>query len=95
MAIFVILSKVSPGSFDSPKDFKRVADTVGKRIREDCPGLTWLQSLSTMGRYDVLDIVETADSREAERASMIIRSLGKSETEVLPAKSWKEFLDGL
>jgi uncharacterized protein with GYD domain len=52
-------------------------------------------SFATLGRFDVVDIVEAADLKEAEKAAMIIRAYGHASTETLPATPWKEFLAAL
>jgi uncharacterized protein with GYD domain len=45
-----------------------------------------------MGRFDVVDIVESEDPKQITRAAMIIRSYGHSTTETLLAMDWGEFL---
>ena len=95
MATYIILSKVSPEAFRDPKDFRKLADTVSKRIREECTGVTWKSSFATMGRFDVVDIVESEDSRQVEKAAMIIRAFGHSSTETLLATPWHDFLEML
>jgi uncharacterized protein with GYD domain len=39
-----------------------------------------------------VDIVETDDPKQVERAAMIIRAYGHSTTETLMGTPWKEFL---
>jgi uncharacterized protein with GYD domain len=95
MATFVILSHISPDAVNDPKDFKDFAKTVSERIKQQCPGVTWKDSFATLGRFDVVDIVEAADPKEAAKAAMIIRSYGHSSTETLLATPWKEFLSAL
>ena len=92
MATYVILSRLSPEGFRDPKDFKKLADTVSAKIKSDCPGVQWKDSYATMGRFDVVDIVEADDPKQVEKAAMIIRAYGHSSTETLPATPWKEFL---
>jgi len=95
MATYIILSRFSPEAFQDPKDFKRLADTVSKEIKSRCPGVTWKSSYATLGRFDVVDLVESDDVKQVERAAMIIRACGHSTTETLPATPWKEFLEML
>ena len=95
MATFVILSRISPEALKNPKDFKDLAETVSKEIKRQCPGVNWKESFATLGRYDVVDIVEAADLKEVEKAAMIIRANGHSSTETLLATPWKEFLSSL
>lgn len=92
MTTYVILSRVSPGAFTEPKDFKRLAAAVSAKVKSDCPGVTWKHSFATMGRFDVVDIVESDDPKQVEKAAMIIRAYGHSTTETLVATPWKEFL---
>jgi len=95
MATYVILSRFSPEAFAEPKDFRKLADAVSSRIKKECKGVTWKQSFATLGRFDVVDIVEADDPKDIERAAMIIRSHGHSITETLVATPWKEFLAAL
>src|SRR5437899_9904823 len=67
MPAFVILSRISPGAFDDPKDFKALAKDVSEKIKRECPGVTWKESFATLGRFDVVDIVEAADLKEVEK----------------------------
>jgi uncharacterized protein with GYD domain len=95
MAMYVILSKLSPDAFQDPKEFKKLADTVASRIRKQCPNVNWRQSFVTLGRFDVADIVESKDPDEVARAALLIRGYGHASTETLPATPWKQFLDNL
>ena len=92
MSTYIILSRFSPEAFEKPKDFLLLAKEVSQRIRTDCPGLKWKDSYATLGRFDVVDVVEGADPKEVERAARIIRGYGHSTTETLVASPWKEFL---
>ncbi len=66
-----------------------------EEIKTRCPGIVWKESFATLGRFDVVDIVQAADPKEVEKAVMIIRAYGHSTTETLVATPWKEFLDML
>jgi len=92
MATYIILSRFSPEAFREPKELKKLADTVSSKIKEECPNIHWKNSFATLGRFDVLDIVESQDQAEVEKAAMIIRSYGHSETETLSATPWNDFL---
>jgi len=95
MPSYVILSRLSPEGFRDPKDFKKLADTVSSKIKSECPGVHWKDSYATMGRFDVVDIVESDDPKQIEKAAMIIRAYGHATTETLSATPWKEFLAAL
>lgn len=95
MKTYVILSRFSPEAFRDPKDFKVLASTVSEKIKSECPGVVWKESFATLGRFDVVDIVESDDVKQVEKAAMIIRAYGHSTTETLVATPWREFLDML
>jgi uncharacterized protein with GYD domain len=95
MTTYVILSRFSPEAFRNPKDFKKLADEVSGKIKSECPGVRWKDSYATMGRFDVIDIVEAEDPKQIEKAAMIIRASGHSTTETLMATGWNEFLQML
>ena len=95
MGTYIILSRVSPEAFKDPKEFKQLAANASQRIKNDCPEVIWKQSFAVMGRFDVVDIVESDDPKYVEKAAMIIRALGHSTTETMFATPWKEFLEML
>jgi uncharacterized protein with GYD domain len=95
MATYIILSRFSPDAFKDPKEFKELAKEVSAKIRSDCPGIKWKDSYATLGRFDVVDVVEANDAKEIEKAAMIIRGYGHSTTETLQGTPWKEFLAAL
>ena len=93
MATYIILSRISPQAFSNPGEFIKLAANVSEKIKKECPGVTWKNSYSTMGRFDVIDIVEADDPKEIEKLALIIRAYGRSTTETLLATPWKDFLD--
>jgi uncharacterized protein with GYD domain len=93
MATYIILSKISPQAFSDPYEFKKIAERVASKIKRECPDVEWKQSYSTMGRFDVIDIVESNYPEQIAKAAMIIRAYGHSMTETLTAFPWQEFLD--
>lgn len=95
MGTYIILSRFSPRAFADPKEFRQLAATVSEKIKSECPGVKWKHSFATMGRFDVVDIVESNDPKEVEKAAMIIHAYGRSTTETLFATPWKEFLEML
>ena len=95
MTTYIILSRFSPEAFDNPKHFLELAEQVSKKIKQECPNVKWKDSYATLGRYDVIDVVEASDPKENEKVAMIIRAYGRSTTETLMGTPWKEFLAGL
>jgi uncharacterized protein with GYD domain len=92
MNTYIILSRISAGSFKDPKDFRKIAEIVSAKIKSECPGVISKASYATTGRFDVLDIVEAENIKDVEKVAMIIRAYGNATTETLVATPWKEFL---
>lgn len=92
METYVILVRFSPEAFRDPKDFKKMMDVLFAKIRSDCPEVVWKGSYSTLGRYDVIDIVESDNPEQIEKTAMLIRAYGHATTETLPAKPFKDLL---
>ena len=95
MTTYIILSRFSPDAFREPKDFKRLARDVSSKIKKECPQVRWKASYATLGRFDVVDVIEANDPKQLEKVAMIIRAYGHSTTETLPATPWEEFLAAL
>jgi len=92
MATYIILSRVSPQALEDAGEFRQLAEKVSAKIKNECPGVTWKESYGTMGRFDVVDIIESDDPKQVARVTMILRTSGHEATETLMAKPWKEFL---
>jgi uncharacterized protein with GYD domain len=92
---YIILSRFSPQAFNDPKEFRDLANAVSTKIKKQCPDVNWKGSFATLGRFDVVDLVEADDPKEIEKAAMFIRAYGHSTTETLLATPWKEFLSAL
>ena len=82
MATYVILSRFSPEAFAEPKDFRKLADAVSSRIKKECKGVTWKQSFATLGRFDVVDIVEADDPKVI--ASFVSKYIYWNDIDVVP-----------
>lgn len=95
MSTFIIFSKFSSDTFKNPGDLKKTAEKVSSEIKKQCPGVTWKESYATMGRFDVVDIVEADDPALVEKAAMIIGGYGACTTETMHATPWKTFLVSL
>jgi uncharacterized protein with GYD domain len=95
MATYIIVSRFSPEAFREPGEFRKIAEAVSAKIKSECSGVRWKDSYATLGRFDVIDVVEANDPKQIEKAAMIIRAYGHSTTETLVATPWKEFLAAL
>ena len=95
MGTYIILTRISAEAFKEPKDFKHIAVNVSEKIKSECPEVVWKDSYVTLGRFDIVDVVESENLHQVEKAAMIIRSSGHSTTETLVATPWKQFLETL
>ncbi|HYW92821.1 MAG TPA: GYD domain-containing protein [Gammaproteobacteria bacterium] len=95
MPIYIVLSRLSPKAFDDPSEFRKLAGKVSAEIKRQCPGVRWMDSYATLGRFDIVDLIEAGDAKQAQRAAMIIRAYGHAATETLPATPWDDFLASL
>ena len=91
----MISSRVSPQALQDPGEFKQLAEKVSAKIKSDCRGCIWEESYGTLGRFDVVDIVEADDPEMVARAVMILHTSGHETTETMMATPWKEFLASL
>ena len=60
----------------------------------DCAAIAYTEVL-TLGRFDVVDVVESNDLEQLERAALIIRGYGHGATWTLQATPWNEFIASL
>ena len=95
MTTYIILSRIGPEAFKDSADFRKREDKLEQAIKKECPGLKWKASYATLGRFDVVDIVEAEDSHQVAKAALIIRGLCNTTTETLLATPWSEFLGDL
>ena len=95
MSTYIILVRVSPGSFKDSQDVKQAADVMLAKLKSDCPEVVWKDSYATMGRFDFVDIVEADDPNKVQKAAMIISAYAHATTETLLATPWQEFYANL
>jgi len=92
MATYIILSQLAHDAVRDPKEFTKAAADVAARIKKQCPKVSWKHSWATLGRYDVVDVVESDDLAQVERAALIIRGFARAHTQTMVATPWDEFL---
>jgi len=92
MATYIVLSRLSPEAVDDPAEVRNLAKTVTEKIKSECPGVKWKDSYATLGRFDIIDVIEADDPRQVAKAAMIVRTYGHCTTETMPATAWEEFL---
>lgn len=93
MNTYVILTRFTQDTDTNPAHFRDLADQVESRVKQECPAVKWKESFSTAGSCDVVDIVESDDAAEVQKAAMLIRDVAHARTETLVATPWKHFLE--
>lgn len=91
MPTFVMLTRVSPDALRSPAAMEDLEKSAVGRIEKECPDVKWAGSYALLGGYDYLDIFSAPDTTTAFKVSAILRSFGRSHSEVMPATEWNEF----
>ncbi|NBC31578.1 MAG: GYD domain-containing protein [Alphaproteobacteria bacterium] len=91
MPTFVMLTRVSPGTLESPASFQRLEEEAVNRIKTECPDVEWRENLALLGPYDYLDVFTAADNDTALKVSAIVRAHGHAHVEVWAAEDWKRF----
>jgi uncharacterized protein with GYD domain len=91
MTTYVMLTRLTPETVNSPADLKKLEKTCNERIRAECPQVKWVANYAILGPYDYLDIFEAPDETIAAKVVMIIRSFGHATTETWTALPWERF----
>lgn len=92
MQTYIILTRFAPGAFKTPAAFKQTSIELTDKLKRECPGVRWKASFATMGRYDVVDIVDADDPEDVHRAAILINSEAHASTETMLATPWREYL---
>jgi uncharacterized protein with GYD domain len=88
---FIMLTRLTPGSLQSPRSLEELERRVADHIRADCPEGEWVGSYAVLGPYDYVDIFKAPDCDAAAKISVIVRSYGHAHTEIWTASEWGHF----
>jgi len=91
MPIFILLTRLAPGSFPSPRALEEIEREVTTSVSAECPEVHWLSSFAVMGPHDYLDVFEAPDVETAIKVSTLVRTFGHAHTEVWCATRWERF----
>lgn len=93
IAIYVMLTRLSPEALAHPKSVEELNRQVCDRIEQECPAVKWIANYAVLGPCDYLDVFEAPDIDTATKVSLLVRSFGHATTETWIATEWGRFLE--
>ena len=93
MQTFIMLTRLTPGSLQSPRTLEQLEHKVMHQIREACRDVEWISSYAVLGPCDYLDIFKAPDTDTATKVSALVRTYGHAQTEIWGATEWSHFKD--
>jgi uncharacterized protein with GYD domain len=91
MQTFIMLTRLTPGSLQSPRSLEELERRVVDHVRTDCPAVEWVGSYAVLGPYDYVDVFRAPDCDAAAKVSAIVRTYGHAQTEIWAATEWEHF----
>ena len=91
MPEFILMTRLSADALRSGRNAEAHEERALERIAGAFPGVEWKHSYAMLGQYDFLDVFSAPDMETALRVSALMRTLGRSHSEVWPAIPRKEF----
>ena len=91
MATYAMLTRLSPDAIPNPSTIELLGQQVIDKLNADCPEAKWIASYAVLGPCDYLDLFEAPDNETAAKVSTLIRTDGRSHSEVWAATEWAKF----
>lgn len=91
MQTYVMLTRLDPQAMQSPSSVENLERNAVDHIKQQCPDVEWLSSYALLGPFDYLDIFRAQDINSALKVSALIRSFGRSQSEIWGATEWENF----
>ncbi len=92
MALFVLMTRLAPGSVKDAGTRRAMGKEWLGKVKTACPEVKWVAHYALLGPYDFMDIYEAPDVETAHKVSLISRSEGAVSAESWPAVSYETFL---
>lgn len=89
MPLFIRLASLTDKGSEDVRDFTKLVDETRKAL--EAHGGRMVKAFVTLGRYDLVALIEAPDARTAARASALIAGQGKFKAETLMAIPVEEF----
>lgn len=93
MALYVLLTKVSPRGIKTIRDNPQRIKEVNRDV--EAAGARVLAQYATLGRYDFVNVVEAKDDKTIAKVSVELGARGTVTIETLPAIPIEEFIRAL
>lgn len=93
MAIYVLMTKLTPEISGDLKKREAIGKEWKKKVDEVCPDVKWKSHYALLGPYDFMDIYEADSDETAAKVSMITRAGGALSVETWPAFNWTNYLE--
>lgn len=93
MPVFVRLANLTEQGVKNVKNLGKMLDEAKKIMEENDTKL--LTAYSTLGKYDIVAIIEAPDAQTAARVSALIAAKGNFRAETLEAMPMHEFVEAL
>ncbi|HLB55281.1 MAG TPA: GYD domain-containing protein [Gemmatimonadales bacterium] len=91
MPTFVLLTRLSETATAAPRRLEDLEREMMRHLRQECPGVEWINNLAVLGPFDYLDIFRAPDLETAAKVATLVRAYGHAHTEVWGAVEWERY----